>query len=353
MLYRQKQSNPTRSPERFAYARKGGGYAEFSPKTMPQIHEPKSVAQSLRIIPLGGLGEVGRNMMLLEWRGQILVIDVGFRMPEEDMPGIDYIIPNMKCLEGKQNKILGVILTHGHYDHIGAIPYLVEKLGYPTFYAAPLTKGIVLRRQDDFPNLKKLDIEEVKPGQKIKLGPFEVEFLHTTHNIPDDLGLIIRTPVGMILHTSDFKFDLTPTRGQPSDIKRLEELQREGILLLMSDSTGAESPGTAISEKTIEENLETIFKEAKGRIITATFASLINRIQQIVSLSEKYHRKVIVEGFSMRANFEIAKTLKYLTVKKDTVIKAKEINNYYDKNITVLCTGAQGEGNATLMRVAN
>jgi len=311
--------------------------------------------QNLRIIPLGGLGEVGRNMMLLEWQGKILICDMGFRMPEEDMPGIDYIIPNIEYLKGKQKNILGIVFTHGHYDHIGALPYLIERLWHPNlrFFASPLTRGIILKRQGDFPQQPKLEISEVKDGSVVNLAPFRIEFFRQNHNIPDNLGLFIQTPVGNILHTSDFKFDPHPVNDLPTNFQKLRELGKRKILLMMSDSTGAEEGNHSLSEKTIEKNLEEIFKKAEGRIIAATFASLINRIQQIISLSEKYQRKVSLEGYSMKTNVEISKILGYVKAKKGTLISGKEILNYSDRNQVILCTGAQGEAEAVLMRIIN
>ncbi len=309
---------------------------------------------SLRLIPLGGLGEVGRNMTILETEGKILILDMGFRMPGEDMPGIDYIVPNISCLKGKKKDILGVVFTHGHYDHIGAVPYLIEKIWHPGFemHASPLARGIIMRRQEDFTNLPKLNINEVKNGSKIKMGPFKIEFFHQNHNIPDNLGMFIETPVGNIVHTSDFKFDPSPVNDMPTDIQKLKTLASKKVLLLMSDSTGAEEEGHSLSEKTIEKNLEEIFKKVNGRIIAATFSSLINRIQQMISLSEKYGRKVAIEGYSMRTNVEIGKVLGFIKAKKGTILKGKEINDYPDSKVTILCTGAQGEGSAVLMRIA-
>jgi ribonuclease J len=309
--------------------------------------------KELQIIPLGGLGEVGRNMMLLEWKKKILIIDMGFRMPSEDMPGIDYIIPNTTYLNEREKDIQGIVFTHGHYDHIGAVPYLIDKLKNPPMFASPLTRGIIIKRQEEFPNQPKLDITEVKSGSKIKLGDFEVEFFHQNHNIVDNLGLFIKTPVGNIVHTSDFKFDKTPVNDQPTDFNKLKEIGQRQVLLALVDSTGAESEGHSLSEKVIMENLEEIFKESKGRIIAATFSSLINRIQQIIVLSEKYGRKVIVEGNGMKTNVEICRQLKYLKIKKGTIIKTKDMHSYPESKITVLCTGAQGEGRAALMRIAN
>jgi len=309
--------------------------------------------QSLRIIPLGGLGEVGRNMMLLEYGKAILIIDMGLRMPEEAMPGIDYIIPNIEYL--KEKNILGIIFTHGHFDHIGAFPFLIERLWHPhlRFFAAPLTRGIILKRQEDFPQQPKLEITEVKDGTIVKLGPFSIEFFRQNHNIPDNLGLFIQTPVGNILHTSDFKFDPHPVNDLPTDFRKLKKLGERKILLMMSDSTGADEGDHSFSEKTIEQNLEEIFKKAEGRIIAATFASLINRIQQIISLAEKYQRKLSLEGYSMKTNVEIARFLGYIKTKKGTLVKGKEILDYPDKVQTILCTGAQGEAEAVLMRITN
>ncbi len=308
---------------------------------------------NLRIIPLGGLGEVGRNMMLLEYGRTILIIDMGFRLPEEDMPGVDYIVPNISYLKGKEKNILGIVFTHGHYDHIGAIPYFIRSLGNPPIYGSRLTRGIILKRQEDFSLQPKLNITLVKDGSKIQLGPFQIEFFRQNHNITDNLGLFIKTPVGNVIHTSDFKFDSSPVNDLPTDFQKLGEMGSRKILLLMSDSTGAENEGHSLSEKTILENLDEIFRASKGRIIAATFASLINRIQQIIALSEKYGRKVIVDGYSMKTNVEICKAMGYIKAQKGTLIKAKDIQNYPDSNITVLCTGAQGEGRAVLMRIAN
>ena len=308
---------------------------------------------NLRIIPLGGLGEVGRNMMLLEWEGRILILDVGFRFPEEDMPGVDYIIPNIDYLKNKKEKILGIVFTHGHYDHIGAVPYLISKIWREKLpiFASPLTRGIILRRQEDFPQEPKLRINQVYDGSKIKLGVFGIEFFRQNHSIPDNLGLFIQTPVGNILHTSDFKFDQNPVNDLPTNFEKLKKIGERKILLLMSDSTGAEEEGHSLSEKEIVKNLEEIFKNVHGRIIAATFASLINRIQQIITLSEKYGRKVCLEGYSMKTNVEICKHLGYIKAKRETFILAKQIENYPPSQITILGTGAQGESEAVLMRI--
>jgi len=308
---------------------------------------------NLQIISLGGLGEVGKNMLLLKYKRKILIIDFGLRFPEENMPGVDFIIPNISYLKGKESQILGMIITHGHYDHIGAIPYLIKELGNPQIFTSRLTKEIILKRQGDFPKQPKLQINTVQDKDRIKLGPFKIEFFRQNHNIPDTLGLFIETPVGNILHTADFKFDSDPVFDKPTDFERLNQIGKRRISLLLSDSTRAEAEGHSLSEREILENLEKIFKETKGRIIAATFASLLNRIQQIIFLSEKYKRKVVLEGYSMKSNVEIAKNLGYIKAKKGTFINVKQIKDFSDSKITILCTGAQGEEKAVLMRIAN
>ena len=195
--------------------------------------------KNLRIIPLGGLNEVGRNMMVLEYGNDSIIIDMGLQFPEEDMPGIDYIIPNTAYLKDKRDKIRGVVITHGHYDHIGAIPHSMARLGNPPIYTTALTRGIILKRQEDFPNSPKLDIHQIKKNDKIKLGCFKIEFFHVNHNIPDGIGLVIDTPVGRIVHTGDFKFDHSPIGDEPADISRISEIANGGVLALMSDSTNA------------------------------------------------------------------------------------------------------------------
>ena len=282
-----------------------------------------------------------------------MIIDMGFRMPEEDMPGVDYLIPNIEYLKGRRRDILGVVFTHGHYDHIGAVPYLLGRIWRPNLpiFASPLTRGIILKRQEDFPEQPPLKIHQVYDKSKIQLGPFRVEFVKMNHNIPDNLGLFIESPVGNIFHTSDFKFDKNPVNDLPTNFERLRNIGRRRILLLMSDSTDAEEEGHSLSEKEILKNLEEIFRVVKGRIIVATFSSLINRIQQIITLSEKYHRKVCLEGYSMRGNVEMCRVLGYIKAEKGTFISARQIEKFNPSQITVLGTGAQGEAGAVLMRI--
>ncbi len=326
---------------------------ELSPTgpTQPNI-EPGE--DTLKIIPLGGLGEIGKNMSLLEYKDDILVIDAGFKFPDEDHLGIDYIIPNTEYLEKRRGRIRGLILTHGHMDHVGALPYLLEKLGNPDIYGGALTRGIVAKRHEEFTHLPKLKFHIVKADDTAKFGNyFDVEFFHVNHNIPDDLALFIKTPIATVVHTADFKFDHSPTNGQPINVEHLRELGKRGVTVLMTDSTGAEREGHSISEKTIMENMELIFREAKQMLIFGTFASMVDRIQQIVWLSEKYGRKVIFEGYSMKSNVEIAKELGYIKIQNGTQITADQIHNYNRSQITVIATGAQGQSNAALMRIAN
>lgn len=307
--------------------------------------------KNLKIYALGGLEEVGRNMTVFEYENDIIIIDAGLQFPEEDMHGIDYIIPNIESLKAKSKNIRGVIVTHGHMDHVGAIPHIMADLGNPPIYTAPLTRGIILKRQDDFQGSPKLNIRTIKKTDSLKLGVFDISFFHVNHNIPDGFGTIIKTPEGTVVHTGDFKFDHSPIADEPVDIAKIAELNKQDILLLMSDSTSAESEGHSMSEKTIQDNLEEVFKKAGGRIIAVTFASLISRIQEIINLTEKYNRKLVIEGYSMRTNIEIAQKLGYIKMQKFTRIKAKDSSNFPDEKLVILATGAQGEGNAVLMRM--
>ena len=307
----------------------------------------------LKIIPLGGLEEVGRNMMLIEYERDIIIIDAGLQFPEEDMPGVDYIIPNISYLKGKENFIRGVIVTHGHFDHIGAIPHIMNKIGNPTIFTAKLTRAFIEKRQEEYKDKAKLNIYTVDSSDVLQLGTFKVEFFRVNHTIPDGLGIAIHTPFGTIVHTGDFKFDPTPIGDDPADMAKIKRLGDQNILALCSDSTGADRPGHSISEKTIKENLKDAFKQTEGRIIISTFSSLITRIQQIFQIAEETGRKIAIDGFSMKTNVEIAKKLGNLKIKKGLLVSTKEIKNVPDNKAIILCTGAQGEERAILMRIAN
>jgi ribonuclease J len=308
---------------------------------------------NLRIIPLGGLEEVGRNMTVFEYGNDILIVDMGLQFPDEDMPGIDYIIPDISYLKGKEKNIRGVIITHAHYDHIGAIPHIMDRIGNPPLYMTELTRGIVLKRQDDFKDKSPLNIRVVKKIDRLKLGVFNVEFFHVNHTIPDAVGLCIGTPVGNIIHTGDFKFDHSPISDAPADIAKIARLGSENVLALMSDSTDSQTPGYSLSESRIAKTLDEIFEHTDGRLIIATFSALISRIQSVVAAAEKHGRKLAVDGYSMRANVEIARTLGYLQAKKTTFIPINKVNEYPDNKVAIICTGAQGEANAVLMRIVN
>ncbi|RJR31394.1 ribonuclease J [Candidatus Parcubacteria bacterium] len=319
-------------------------------KTPVQITGQK---EKLKIIPLGGLEEVGRNMILFEYGRDIIIVDMGLQFPEEDMPGIDYVIPNISYLKDKIKNIRGVIITHGHYDHIGAIPHLMPRLGNPAIFTARLTAGIIRKRQEEHQNLPKLNIQEVNEHSRIKLGVFNLEFFHLNHNIPDSFGLFIKTPVGNLVHTGDFKLDYNPVYEKPADLNRIAQIGNSGILALMCDSTDAEEPGHQISEKEVGIELEKIFEQAPGRIIIGTFASLLSRVQQIFWIAEKLGKKIMVEGRSMKTNVEIAHELGYLKFKPETLVDEKNFREVPENKLIVLCTGAQGERHAVLMRIAN
>ncbi len=314
---------------------------------------PPEDKHKVSIIPLGGFEEVGRNMLMIESDEDILLIECGLMFPDEDMPGIDYIIPDTSYLRGKENKIKGLIITHAHYDHIGAIPHVLPRIGNPIIYTTLLTANIIRKRQEDFPNLPKLKIIPIEPKIPFKIGNFLVEAFHVNHNVPGGIGVVVRTKAGNILYTGDFKFDFNPINDKPADIAHIAQLGASGIHMMISDSTGAETPGHSLSESTIGKNLEEIIKAAPGRVFATTFSSLLNRIQQVLAIAEKYGRKVVVEGYSMRTNIEIALRMGILKAKKDTFISAEKSYNYPPHKIIVLCTGAQGEDKAVLMRIAN
>lgn len=326
-------------------------------KVIKKVQKVKKISKptmnKLKIIPLGGMEEVGRNMTLFEYGKDIIIIDMGLQFPEEDMLGIDYVIPNITYLKGKTENIRGVIITHGHYDHIGAIPHLMPKLGNPVIYTAKLTAGIIRKRQEEHKNLPALNIQEIDKNSKVKLGSFNLEFFHVNHNIPDSLGVLIKTPVGNLVHTGDFKLDYDPVYEAPADLNRIAQIGNLGILALMADSTDAEEPGNQISEREVGQELEKIFEQAPGRIIIGTFASLLSRVQQIFWIAEKLNKKVLVEGRSMKTNVEIAHQLGYLKFKPGTLVDESSFKSVPENKLVILCTGAQGERRAVLMRIAN
>ena len=331
--------------------RANGGRREIQKPqfTTPQMGVGK---HKLRVAIVGGVEEVGRNMTLIEYGKDVILIDCGLQFPEEDMPGIDYIIPNVAYLKGREKDLKAIIITHGHYDHIGGIPHLSPILHHPPIYGTKLTNGIIMKRQEDFPDKGKIDLREINVEQPLQLGVFAVEFFRVNHNIPDCVGIIVHTPEGTLVHTGDFKFDLMPIMDEVTDFAKIANLGKQGVLALLSDSTNAPSPGHQISESVIGITLDDIFRKATGRMIVGTFASLLNRLQQVIWTSEKYGRKIVVEGFSMKSNIEIARELGYLKVNPKTIITPQEAVRLPDDKVTVMCTGAQGESNAALMRIA-
>jgi len=315
--------------------------------------KPTSGETPLRFVPLGGLEEVGRNCSFFEYENEIVVIDVGIQFPEDETPGIDYIIPNVSYLEARKQNIRALVFTHGHYDHIHALPYLLEKLGNPLIYTAALTKAIIEKRLLEFPNLPKARFQIVKHGDKVRLSEhLNAEFFDIGHTIPDGLGTIFDTPAGKMVHFGDFRLD-TDEKGKPFNLEVFERLGTMNIHTIFVDSTNALREGFSISEKVVEQNLEMLFKGAKGRIIVATFASMLTRIGEIIKIAAKLGRKVALNGRSMKDNVLIAQTLGYLKPEKGQVIPLEEVNKHKDDKVLILTTGAQGEQNAGLMRIVN
>jgi len=312
---------------------------------------PSSQKPVLRIIPLGGCGEIGKNMTVFEYGNDIVVVDCGLMFPQDEMLGIDFVIPDVSYLEKNRKKLRGMIITHGHEDHIGAIRYISPKLSIP-IYATKLTKGLIEVKFNEF-NSAKPQINIIKPGDHIQLGVFKIEFFHVTHSIPDCVGLAIQTPVGLIIHTGDFKFDYTPIDEKPIDAGKLAEYGRRGVLIALSDSTNAEVEGYTPSERTLSQTFDHIFEQAEGRIIITSFASLINRIQQVINSAVKYHRKLAISGRSMVNNIDMALRLGYLKAPKGVLIPIKEANRIPDKNLAIMCTGSQGEEMSALVRMAS
>ena len=310
-----------------------------------------SKKNKLRIIPLGGLGEVGKNMMAYEFGGQIIVVDAGIMFPNNDMLGIDYIIPDFEYLRKRADRVLGIIITHGHEDHIGAIQHVIAEIPAP-IYATPLTRGLIEGKLLRNNSQHKAQIKTVQAGETTKLGPFTIEYFHVSHSIPDAVALGITTPAGLVVHMSDFKFDHTPVDGWPTDFAKLAEFSTRGVDLLLSDSTNAERPGWTPSEIVIGPAFDKVFGEAKGRVIVATFASLISRVQQVADAAAKHGRKMAFAGPSMVDNVKIARRMKYLDIPEELIVPLDQALNMQDHKVVLMCTGSQGEPSSIVGRLS-
>lgn len=305
----------------------------------------------LRMIPLGGLGEVGKNMMVYEYGDNILVVDVGIMFPENDMLGIDYIIPDFHYLLERRNKVRGIIITHGHEDHTGAISHLVEEINAP-IYATTLTKGLLEVKLARSGLLSKVQLNNVEAGQTVQIGPFKVEFFHVCHSIPDGVGLGITTPAGLVVHSGDYKFDHTPVDNWPTDYAKLAEFSARGVLALLSDSTNADKPGWTPSERVIDPAFDQVFRNAKGRIIVASFASLISRMQQVANACERHGRKLVFVGASMTENAKMARKLGYLNISENMIVPIDQALKMKPDQIVMMCTGTQGEPTSIMGRLS-
>ena len=306
----------------------------------------------LRVIPLGGLGEIGRNMMALEYGNDIVVIDAGVMFPAEGMPGIDFVIPDISYLVENVDRVKAILITHGHEDHIGALPYVLQELDVPV-YASRLTHGLITVKLREHKLLADSRLNVIEPHEPFSIGKFKIEFFRVCHSIPDAMGVAIRTPLGTVIHTGDFKIDHTPVDGKSTDFTSLAQIVDEGALLLCSDSTYAEVEGYTPSEQLVGETLDRVIGDADGRVMVATFASLISRMQQVIDAAVKYDRKVTVVGRSMVNNVKMARSMGYLQVPDDVIISMAESRRLADHNVLILATGAQGEPTSALVRIAN
>lgn len=308
---------------------------------------------NIRIITLGGVEEIGKNMTAIEYKNDIVVVDMGFQFKDDDTPGVDYILPNTKYLEDRKDKIRGVFITHGHLDHTGGIPYIMERIGNPPLYTRNLTSIMIRKRQEEFPHLPPLNLKIVEKEDAITVGKLRVRFFAVTHSIPDSMGIIIDTPYGSIVTPGDLKVD--HNEGIPTEVEEKEfaRFRKEKVLLLMMDSTNVENPGFSTPERIVYENLDKIIRDTKGRLVIGTFASQLERVMRIIMSAEKYGKKVVIEGRSMKNNIDVVLKTGMLKVKPHTIISNTEMENFPPDRIVVLATGAQGDEFAALMRMSN
>ena len=310
---------------------------------------------SVRVLPLGGLGEIGKNMTVVEYDGRIVVVDTGLRFPTADMLGIDLVLPDFSYLRERAEDIEAIVITHGHEDHVGALPWVLRELGgvdAPVVYGGRLTVAMARSKLDEH-NLRDCDLEDVLPGDEIDAGPFTIELIHMTHSIPDAMAVALTTELGTVLVTGDYKFDQTPVDGPPADVSRLAELGREGLLLLCGDSTNADRPGFSPSERGVGPHLEEVFSRAEGRIVVTSFASNIHRVQQVIDAAAALGRKVSLVGRSMRKNVNIGRSLGHIEVPEGILIQPQEVEDWPDHKVVVVSTGSQGEPLSALRRMAH
>ncbi len=359
--------NRSSTPHRLEKRGSGGGRSfrdhrrsTHSPSTRQSSRDEKDEngiviipppGENIRIIPLGGVEEIGKNMTVFEYKDDIIIIDAGFQFEEEETPGIDYILPNTKYLEERKDKIRALIITHGHLDHIGAIPYIMDKIGNPPIYSRLLTTVMVKKRQEEFPHLPELDIRVVEKNETITLGGLKARFFAVSHTIPDSMGVIIDTPHGSIVHTGDLRVDNDNGIPTEEEEKEWNRFKKEKVLMLLTDSTSVERPGFTVSERVVHQNIEEIIKHMKGRLLIGTFSSQFERIIKMVEIAEKYGKKVIIEGRSMKTNIEIAIYLKLLKAKEETIIPIEDMEKYPPDRIVIIATGAQADQFAALSRI--
>ena len=309
------------------------------------------MSDSLKIIPLGGLGEIGKNMTAVEYRGKIVVLDCGVEFPRDEMLGIDLVIPDIRWLLGRRDDVLAFVITHGHEDHQGALPFVLKQLNKPV-YGSRFTLALIKSKLDEHGLLKVVELNEVSDTSKLRLGPFDVSFIATSHSVPDSLSIVLGTDLGAVLLTGDYRFDHTPIDGRITDVNAFAQLGQQGVLALLGDSTNVETPGSTASESTVGQAFHQIFAEAEGRVIVASFASHIHRVQQAITIGHLHGRKFAVSGRSMQKNVNIARNLGYLDVPDGAMIKLTEIDAYRPEEILILSTGSQGEPLSALTRMA-
>jgi len=307
----------------------------------------------LRVLPLGGLGEIGKNMTVVEYEGRIVVVDTGLRFPTTDMLGIDLVLPDFSYLRERVQDIEAIVLTHGHEDHVGALPWVLRELGQdiPVF-GGPLTMAMSRSKLDEH-RLREVELDDLRPGELVELGPFRIELVHMTHSIPDSDAVVVETELGRVVLTGDYKFDQTPVDGLPADVSRLAELGRDGVLLLCGDSTNADRPGFSPSERVVGPHLREVFARAQGRIIVTSFASNIHRVQQVIDAASALGRKVALVGRSMRKNVNIGRSLGHIEFPEGTLIQPQEVEDWPDEKVVVISTGSQGEPLSALRRMAH